>query len=157
MPTVSIKLLGAEDLLARLKTLEPKLAKKVLRQSIRAGAKLVLEDVKARAPVRSGLVRSKLRVRAARRKKDRIAINVTTAEGDYVGKTFYAPMVELGHHSGKRARGASHRRGARLRSDGRKFIEGRHFIKAAFEARQQAAAELIQQQILEGIEREART
>jgi HK97 gp10 family phage protein len=93
----SIRLEGGKELDQELRGLERKVARKILSQSLREGAKVVLAEAKRRAPVRSGLVRSKLRVRSARkRKSETVALKVQTGEGNYKGKTFYASFLEFG-------------------------------------------------------------
>ncbi len=92
--TVIIK--GAKELLRKLKAMDTKLAKKVTRQALRKSAKPMLAAAKSRAPVITGGLRDSLKLRAGRRKKDRVSIAVVTAAGWFKGDQFYAAFVEVG-------------------------------------------------------------
>jgi HK97 gp10 family phage protein len=157
----NIRIDGMEDLLKRLKTLEPKLAKKVIRQSLRAGAKVILTAARAKAPRRSGLLKKSIKVRALKRSRTgRIGITVQTGEGDFQGKTFYGAFVEYGHKLGARQRkppsdGEQLRKAIESGGSDRRFIEAKPFMEPAFDQNKDKAAAVIKQMILEGIEREA--
>jgi len=66
--------------------------------------KIVASRVKALVPVDSGLTRSSVKVRAAKRSRKGFGINVQIGEGDYKGETFYAAFVEYGTIKNKAAR-----------------------------------------------------
>lgn len=88
---------GVKELDAILRDLEPKLARKYIRKGMRDGMKLVRDQARADAPVRSGTMRKAIKVRAGRsRKRGRIAIEVRVGEGDFKGDTFYGAFVEYG-------------------------------------------------------------
>jgi len=93
---VSISITGAKELERKLKQLEPKVAKKIVRQSLRKAAKPILTRAKQLVPVITGALKKSLKVRAMRRKKGRYGIMVGTAAGWFVGKTFYGGFVEFG-------------------------------------------------------------
>ena len=106
MPKVTIKLEGAEKLERALAVMEAKVAKKITKKAMRAGAKVVLRAAKARAPVDTGRMKRALTVRAARkRKRGEASFNVLFNMRKYpelVTKTaddkrfFYPAVVEHG-------------------------------------------------------------
>ncbi len=95
---------GIQDIDRKLKTLEPRLQKKVLRQSMRAGMKIIQSEMMAQAPVDTGLMRSKVEVRALKSKgRHKIAIEARIgADEKFVvitksGKRYFYPAaVEYG-------------------------------------------------------------
>lgn len=60
---------GIRDIDRKLRTLEPRVQKKYVRQAIRAGLKTVATAVKSEAPVESGLTKSAVKVRAVKKRK----------------------------------------------------------------------------------------
>lgn len=89
--TVDIKALEAA-----LKALEPKVEKKILKKGMRTGMKLIQQAAKEKAPVDTGLTKKGIKVRAAKRSRKGIGIDVTIGEGDYKGETYYAAFLEYG-------------------------------------------------------------
>lgn len=95
---------GVAEIDRKLKGLVPKLQKKALRQSIRAGLKIVQREVKAQAPVDTGLMKSKVKVRATKSKrKNNIGAEVRIGSDEGLVKTskggkraFYPAVVEFG-------------------------------------------------------------
>lgn len=87
---------GLKALDRKLKELEPAVARKVVRQGMRAGIKLVRDQARANFPVRSGTARKSIKVRAGKRKRGVISIRVSTGAGDFQGEEFYGSFVEFG-------------------------------------------------------------
>lgn len=131
---------GLDKLTKKLLTFEPKLAKKGIRRAQRAAAKTFLPEVRARAPVFDGqpspatgrpvpgALRRSHRVRALKRSRTRFGVTVQTAAGakEFGGEDgFYAAFIELGT----------------------KTIDKRGYIRAAFEAKEQAAAETLRREL----------
>lgn len=144
MASFSIKLPDLGPLQRSLKGLPARLAKKVLRQAIRKGAKVIQQKANSLAPVDSGMTRKAIKVRAGKRsRKPRIWINTVVGEGDYKGDTFYAAFLEYGHLSGKRG------------SDGRKAVPARPFMRPAAEQSEAEVTRLVRAEIAAGVEREA--
>lgn len=113
-----IELKGAKELADLLRNMDRKLAKKLFRKALREGAKVIQAAAQAKAPVDTGLTRSAIKVRAAKRqKRGRFGVAVQVGEGDYRGETFYASFLEYGHKMGKRSQGL----GARSRRESRKL------------------------------------
>lgn len=88
---------GIDEIDRRLKDLEPKLQRKVIRQAMREGMKLVRDEAKRNAPVRTGMLRRAIKVRGATKpRRGVVQVEVRVGEGDFKGKTFYAAFVEYG-------------------------------------------------------------
>lgn len=74
----AIIITGVKAIDRKLKSLEPRVQKKVVRKSMRAGLKLLAAEVKTQIPVLSGLARSAVKVRAVKkRKRGSIELEVT--------------------------------------------------------------------------------
>ena len=106
MPKLTITLEGAENLERALDVMEAKVAKKITKRAMREGAKVVLRQAKANAPVDTGNMKRSMTVRAAaKRKRGEASFNVmfntkkypdlvtTTADGK---RYFYPTVVEYG-------------------------------------------------------------
>ena len=92
---VKVNLQGFEDLAAKLRALAPAMRKRVLRNALAAGARLVRDDAKRRAPVLSnamkapyrkpGTVRDAIRVRTSKTARQSgdvgVFVNVLPAKG----------------------------------------------------------------------------
>ena len=75
---------GIQAIDRKLRRLEPKVQKKVLRQSMRSGLKLVQEEMKVQVPVDSGLTQKNIKVRALKRRKHGVIgmeVRVASAPG----------------------------------------------------------------------------
>lgn len=87
---------GDKALGKALKRLGPA-ANKILRKVLRAGTKEVANEIKSIAPVgETGQLKRAIKVRAAKRKKGRIAFMAQIGEGSFKGETFYGSFVDLG-------------------------------------------------------------
>ena len=67
--TSEVRIEGMFLLTRRLRTLEAKLQKKVVRQAIRKSLKPVLQDAKREAPKRTGALRKSVKVRSFKRSR----------------------------------------------------------------------------------------
>lgn len=121
---------GFDKVFKRLKELEPKVAKKVLRQALRAGAKIIQTRAKANAPVLTGQTKKAIKIRAGKRSRGSVGVNVSIGARDYVGDQFYAAFHEYGTSK----------------------MQARPFMRPAYDSEKEKAAEVIQRKILEGIE-----
>lgn len=137
---MEFKVTGVEDIDRKLADLEGAIAKKIFRKAIREAARPMLQQVKANAPVGSGELKKSIKLRAIKRSRVSFGMRIGTDAGDYQGKQYYAPMVELGHKHGKRG------------LPNRKQIPGRHFIRKAFKDTAQSVKDDALKLILEGIE-----
>lgn len=139
----AIIITGIRDIDKKLRTLEPRLQKKVLRQAMRSGLKVQAAEVKAQAAVDTGLMRSSVKVRAVKRKKRgsislEVAISAKTdglVKQSANGGAFYPAIEQYG--SEKQGRAAD------------------PFATRAFESKGEASRQVTIAQIRAGIEREA--
>ena len=105
-----------------LKALGSKLALKLERKALRQVAKPVLADAKANAPVgETGDLKRALKLRAMRRSRTRIGMQIVTSKGWFQGDTFYGAFQEFGWKTGKRG------------SDNRKQIPPKLYVTKAYE------------------------
>lgn len=125
------KIDGIERLTKKLAALDKKTRNQVVRKSLRDGAKTLAAEVKGRAPVESGLLRKSVKVRAAKRKKDRITLRVVVSGGH---PTPMVGSVELGDRD----------------------EAARPFIRPAFDARGDQVRDTALNAIARGIEEAAR-
>lgn len=148
MDSVTFSVSGVEQLIKRLHTLEEKVQKKVLNPALRAGAKLVAPEVRKNAPkgptrkvkgetVRGGALRRSIKVRAMKRKKYRVGINVMIGKGFFKGKTWYGGVIELGAPNRK--------------------IKGQHFMRRAYESKREEVVQKVSNMILAGILAQAKS
>ena len=128
---VSVKF-DVRKLNKKLKTLESKIEKKLTRQALRAGAKIIAKEAKLRAPVDTGELKSKIKVWALRRSRKRIGVLVGTSAKEYTGDQFYAAFVEYGT----------------------KDMPAKPFLGPAAEAKGPEAAAVVGKTLADGIERE---
>jgi len=100
-----INITGGDELFAALQELPLKLEINVMRGAVRAGAKILLEDAKARVPVKTGTLKDTIRISTGA-KNGKIYAFVKAGSrvnnGGQKGKTgadrgaFYAHMIEYG-------------------------------------------------------------
>lgn len=131
MATITIK--GADEIQRLLSELEPKLQRKVIRQALRKAAKPIQSAAKADAPTKTGRLRKAIKIRAAKRKKGTIGINVAIADRDFTGAKFYGAFENYGTSRG---------------------IEQRRFMNRAADSEGPRSAESAQLEIAAGIDRE---
>ena len=95
---------GIKEIDRKLAKLPGRIQKKVARQSMRAGLKIVQAEMKSQIPVDTGLARSNVKVRALKRSRTRIGmeVRIKAAEGlinqsGSSGKPFFYPAgIEYG-------------------------------------------------------------
>lgn len=121
-----MKLEGGREIHFRLLQIERKAAGAATRKALRAGAKIIQSEAKARAPVEVGRTRKAIRVRAGKSRKGVISVMVAIGAKWFGGPTFYAAFVALGHKLGKRLR-----RGG---TGNRKEVPANPYLQEAFDA-----------------------
>jgi len=120
---------GAEEVMKKLHNMAGA-GKKILRKSMRKGAKVIQKEAKANAPVGSSkMLKKNIKVKAGKRSRETITLNVQNAAGDYKGQTYYAAMVNFGT----------------------KHQEAQEFMDKAFESKGDEASDLIVQDAWEQI------
>ncbi len=140
-----VDIIGRRAIARAFKTLPKQVAKKVVRQGLRKGAKYLKAAVILNAPHRTGATEHAVRVAAAKRSRGALGVDVKIGEGDFLGKTFAAAFVEYG--SEERRTKAGHYRGK---------VVARRFMFRAQESAGPTARRLAQAEIGRGILREAR-
>lgn len=135
MARASIKVKGLDKLMKKLARLPKKVANKVTRQAIRAGLKPIAAAAKSNAPSRSGKLKRAVKVKAGKRKKNRISLNAQIGEGSFKGETFYGGFVNFGTSR----------------------QEANDFMGRAFEEKGQEGSAIIQRELRDGIVREAKS
>ena len=123
---------GLKQLNKKLKALGPKLEKKVVRQALRAGAKIILADAKRNVPVKSGALKKDVRIKTMKRKKGRVGIIIQTGYGE----TWYGRLIELGW---KLKKGRSVKRAESRLNRLKRPIKGLHGAAASAHAKKNAA------------------
>lgn len=101
-PVIDFKLLGIKDLDAKFRKLTPRLQKKILMPSLRAGGKTVKQAVKAAVPKDTGLLRRSIQLKSIKRSRSRIGMVVSTKGREFFGidpasKWFYPAIIEYGY------------------------------------------------------------
>lgn len=104
---ISMKVINSKKVIQKLNGMEPKVRKKIERSALRKGGQIIAVAAKSRAPVYTGKVKKRIKVRAGKRRKNRLSVVIGTSQKDFTGDQFYAGFVEFGtkeriHKSGKR-------------------------------------------------------
>ncbi len=162
---IVLKLEGFDALKQAFKQLEPKLAKKVIRQSVRNGMKVVQAAAKENAPVDTGAGKRKIRVRTSKgprgtKTRHTIALAVLVGEVPRKGakdSTWYMWLQEMGYHIGKRLRQGGKVIGYATTKTQPvvRIVPGLHFTRMAMRQKEAGVKAKMIQDILDGIEREA--
>ncbi len=161
---VVLKIEGFAALKRAFKELEPKVAKKVIRQAVRAGMKTVSAAAKANAPVDTGTGRKRIRVRSSKGprgtvQRHTIALAVLVGESPKKGQkdgTWYMWLQEMGYHIGKGLRSAGKIVGyvtTKTQPVVRK-MPGLHFTRRAMRQVEPSVKAKMIEDILHGIDRE---
>lgn len=96
---LSARVEGGEELIRRLQSIERKIAGKVLRTALRAGAKVYQQAYQANYPRRSGRTARKITVRAGRRSRKGPSFRVLFRDADELvttskkGRRHFPPAV----------------------------------------------------------------
>lgn len=132
-----VRVKGLADLNKLLQQLPAKLEANVLRGALRAGAKVVMEDAKARVPVDTGQLRDGLKISTRSRR------GVVSASVKATGKhSFIAPWIEYGvaaHQITARKGGWMFFGGMFAKSVDHPGMQARPFMRPALDGRAQAA------------------
>jgi len=138
--TGAIIITGVKEIDRNLKTLEQRVQKKVVRQAMRKGMKLVLADARVCVPVLSGLLKSHIKMRATKRRQDRMGLVIwITPDPEFVKisrankRAFYPSSVEYGHGT----------------------VPAHPFMRPAYDIKGPEARDVAMDNLLEGTLREA--
>lgn len=125
---------GLEDVVGRLKALPLELAKRAFLRAGRRAARLLQEDMQARAPIRTGFLRRSIRFSVKFKPQDnKASLRIRVGPSS---KAFYARFIERGYlATGRRRRGEKRRAG----KTGARHIAARPFARPTFDLRREDA------------------
>ncbi len=143
-----------EQLAADLEKLPQQVQQKILRPAMKAAAAPMLARAKELCPVKTGRLRDSLHL-SVRKTKFGVNAFIEIGPGHFRGRTFYGPMVELGHKlvPHKDQRGVTDEVSRAVRHVN-KTVAPRPFLRPAFDTGKDAAAKLAQEQITAAIAQE---
>lgn len=124
----SFELKNTKQLMRLLKTVDSKIAKKIMRQAVRAGSKLILDEVRATVPRDTGALRKALKIKTFRSRKA-IRMLVGSAEKDFTGKHYYGSFIEYGTSK----------------------MPAKPYLRPAFDRKENAAAMAITEKVRSGL------
>lgn len=102
---VNVKFLGSRELERKLAKLEAKVQRSIVRKALRRIAATVKPLMEAAIPIDTGLLKSQgLRLRAAKRSRTNLGVNIMTPSRKELGISsdspyYYPAHVEFGHNS----------------------------------------------------------
>lgn len=122
---LNVRIEGAREIEKALTEVTKGQGRAAIRKGCRAGAKIVQAAAKQTVPKKTGLLRKSIKVRAIKRTRTKIGVNVTTGKTAslFTGKTYYGAFQEWGWKVGKRPGKGS--------ADNRRKIPGKFFLKKA--------------------------
>jgi HK97 gp10 family phage protein len=85
--------MGVSDLKKQLQGMERKLQRQTLRKAIRAAGKIVAAQIRAESPSDKGILKRSVKVKSAKRIKNRIGVDVSVEGGHDEG---FVGFVEFG-------------------------------------------------------------
>lgn len=159
---MSVKIEGLDALTRRLKQFPVTLQRRALGNAMRAGAREIAREVKARAPVDSGVLRRNIGTKRGRRQFDRglvqrQIIGVKHGRTNKRGDPFYFRFQEKGYTAVGRRKAAN--RATRLArrlgfgNTGGRFIPGRKFLAGGLVTGEGAALNAIRTRLQRELDR----
>jgi HK97 gp10 family phage protein len=136
-----VKIEGLKEVNAKLRKMERRVAKQVTRKALREGGKIIQAAAKAAAPVKSGLLKRSIKVRAGRSRMGKVDIVVGLGKKWWAGMSWYGSLQEFGF-----------KRGSRKLGDSRKQVEGKHFLENAYNSTKSAALARVIEALKQGVE-----
>lgn len=94
--SITVSITGDKFYDQLFRELPNRVERQAIRKACRAGAKLICEEARTRAPVKSGVLKRNIKVRAGRRKRAYISMEVITKDGFFKGEAFYGAFQEFG-------------------------------------------------------------
>jgi len=174
MPSFQIEMRGVRELEVKLLGLERKIGKRVVRQAVRVGAKMILAATKAKAPVRKAEVeRTVVKGKGAKARESakkmrgymRASLVIRAGKRDKPGTYAVAQRFDtqrfpqlVTYHNGRRyfyPAAVEYGHAASGAFAAGPDVPPHSFTKPAFEATKHAAGQAIINELKTGIEREA--
>jgi HK97 gp10 family phage protein len=151
----SITVEGLDDVIDALKALEGPTGLKIVRSSLRPGAKLMQQQAKADAPKRTGKLANSIKVKSGGTRKGVVKVLVVTSENDslYRGETFYGAFQEFGYNKVPYTLVDGKIRSQPKGTEPLTPVEGRHFLQHAAEQQGQAAVDAFTEEAGKRIEK----
>lgn len=160
---VQVVVTGIKKIDRGLKSLDIKIQKKIVRQGIRAGLKVMRAEVIRQVPVDTGLTKKSVKLKAwSKRRKGIIRMNVLISGGEpgliktskQGNRTFYPAAVEYGV-KGRKANAVVRFFAPKAKVYGDGSVKPNPFMRRAFQYAGKTSRDVAIRTILEGIEREA--
>lgn len=123
------QLTGIKEIDAALADMEKKVAKKLLKDAMKASMKPMLAAAKAAVPVETGTLKRYVKLRTAKRSRNSFGFTIGVGEKDFQGKAWYGAAVEYGTSK----------------------QEPKGYLRKAFDENKESAIRLAQQQIKAGL------
>jgi hypothetical protein len=158
-----IKIDGLNALKRAMAELEPKVARRVVKQAMKRAMQPIADAIKSAVPVLSGKLRKSVRIRVSKgprgagRKVQAMAVLVGASgkRGDKekgIVRPWWAYLIEQGWTTGKRVRSGGKVVG---RIGKQTKVPGKHIVRQQMRAHEARALEQVAAEILAGIEAEA--
>ena len=143
---------GADIVVFRLQQLRADSAKKIMRPSLRAGAKIELAEAQKLAPG-AGFLASKLKIKPGKsggRSKGEIRMRVAAGDKDWTERAYFLPFLLLGHKTRAKLKDGRGRLRAIFQAFGETIVHraavrvaGNNFIKRAYEKTKDQALQVV--------------
>jgi hypothetical protein len=144
-----LKVSGIGEIDRRLRDLAYPEQRGVISKGLRAGAKILRAEAQSLVPVKTGLLKRSINVRAGKRNRfGAVSMRVTTGQATFVGDSWYGGAIEFGWKAGSRKKAGGvirTKRGLRKLAIGnaRRQIPGYHYMEYAFQEKSQAAVDAV--------------
>jgi len=136
---IDVDITGLREIERALKRLPTRTVERISRKALSAGARLVRDDARRRAPFRTGRLKKSIKVKARRSRRNVITVSVLT-------KVRYSHLVELGTHE-------------RFVKKNKRFVgamPARPFMRPALEVNRHKALDVYKRVMWREIRREVR-
>lgn len=155
--TVKFKVTGVEAVEKAFRDLPVNLARKVIRQAERKALKIPKAVISRTAPVKTGVGKKTLKILTSKgpagsQKKNTIALALLI--GRVKAKGWWMALQEFGWRTGKHIRSGKEVVGRVGKS---RHVLGKHFVKKAMQETESQVKDVMTKEILEGIERAAKS
>ena len=94
--SISFTIEGSDKIIRKLKSMDRKIARKIMRQSLRDSAKRFKKAIEDEAPVDSGDLKKSVKVRSGKKSRNYVSVLAQIGEGFFKGPTWYAGAVHYG-------------------------------------------------------------
>jgi HK97 gp10 family phage protein len=148
----NVPIKGLKELERNLGRLSTRLQTKIIPDALRLGAEVIQQQAQSNAPVKSGFLRSEIKVKSGLTKAGKVSFIVTVGKQNFTEESFYGAIQEFGTlNTGRKTLSAN---GRKRKNKTGVVIKGKHFMQRAFNQRHQQAESIIMHEILKGIEKE---